>query len=122
MARRGFFAELQRQSRIAQREREQREREAARDYAARVRHREQTQKAAERTRVQLANASAAEQKLLEKEARVAHIVAKEAEVEERNQELLDMYADIDTLFLRPPPDHLWAQPAVIGAEAPVSYP
>lgn len=98
MARRGFFAELQRQSRIAQRERERREREAARDHAARVRLLEQTQKAAERARVQLAKANATEQKRLEKEAREAHIAAKEAEVEELNRELSDMYTDIDTLL------------------------
>lgn len=99
MARRGFFAELQRQSRIAQRERERREREAGRDHAARVRHREQMQKAAERARVQLSKAQAAEQKRLEKEALEAHIAAKEAEVEERNQELSDTCADIDALLV-----------------------
>lgn len=98
MARRGFFAELQHQSRIAQRERERREREAARDYVARVRHREQVQKDAERARVQLLKAQAAEQKRLEKEACEAHIAAKEVEVEERNQELSDTCADIDTLL------------------------
>jgi restriction system protein len=98
MARRGFFAELQRQSRIAQRERERQEREAARDHVARVRRLEQTQKAAERARIQSAKAQAADQKRLEKEAREAHIAAREAEVEERNQELSDLYADIDTLL------------------------
>ena len=98
MARRGFFAELQRQSRIAQREQERREREAARDHAARGRHLEQIQPAAERARVRFSKADAAERKRLEKEAREAHIAAKEAEVEERNQELSDIYADIDMLL------------------------
>jgi restriction system protein len=98
MAVRGFFAELQRQSRIAQRERERREREAARDHVARVRRLEQTQKAAERARIQFAKAQAADRKRLEKEAREAHTAAREAEVEERNQELSDLYADIDTLL------------------------
>jgi restriction system protein len=56
------------------------------------------QKAAERARVQLSKAQAAEHKRLEKEALEAHIAAKEAEVEERNQELSDTYADIDTLL------------------------
>jgi hypothetical protein len=32
-----------------------------------------------------------------------------------------LYADIDTLFLRPIPDALWAAPAVIGREADVKY-
>jgi len=56
------------------------------------------QNAAERARVQLSKAQVAEQKRLEKEALEAHIAAKEAEVEERNQELSDTYADIDTLL------------------------
>lgn len=89
---------MQRQSRIAQREQERRERDAARDHAARVRHLEQTRKAEERARVQLAKAGAAEQKRLEKEAREAHIAAKEAEADERNQELSEIYSDIDTLL------------------------
>jgi hypothetical protein len=33
-----------------------------------------------------------------------------------------MYADIDTLFHRPPPEELWAAEAVIGREAQVTYP
>jgi hypothetical protein len=32
-----------------------------------------------------------------------------------------MYADIDTLFVRPVPDECWQASAVIGHEAPVSY-
>ena len=32
-----------------------------------------------------------------------------------------MYADIDTLFVRPVPDEWWTHAAVIGQEAPVSY-
>lgn len=98
MARRGFFAELQRQARIAQREQERRTREAARNYAARVRHLEQLQKAEERARVQLSKAQAAELKQLQKAALEAHIAAKEAEAEERNQELSDIYAEIETLL------------------------
>lgn len=33
-----------------------------------------------------------------------------------------MYADIDTLFVRPVPEELWEAPAVIGREASVQYP
>jgi Glycosyltransferase sugar-binding region containing DXD motif len=33
-----------------------------------------------------------------------------------------LYADIDTLFVRRPPDAWWDQPTVIGAEADVLYP
>jgi hypothetical protein len=32
-----------------------------------------------------------------------------------------MYADMDTLFVRPIPDELWTQQAVIGRENPVDY-
>lgn len=98
MARRGFFAELQHQARIAQREQERRTRQAARDYGARVRHLEQMQKAEERARVQLSKARAAELKQLQKAALEARIAAKEAEAEKCNQELSDTYADIDTLL------------------------
>lgn len=98
MARRGFFAELQRQARIAQRESERRAREAARDHAARNRHLEQTLRASERARVQFAKADAADRKRFEKEAREAHFAAMEAEVEERNETLSDMYSDIDSLL------------------------
>ncbi|MDO9317562.1 MAG: hypothetical protein Q7V56_05110 [Gammaproteobacteria bacterium] len=98
MARRGFFAELQRQSRIAQKEQERRAREAARDQAARVRHLEQAKKAAGRAHAQLAKSNAVRQKQLEKDAREAYIATKEAEVEDRNLELSDIYADIYTLL------------------------
>ncbi|MEO7999953.1 MAG: hypothetical protein ABI852_21050, partial [Gemmatimonadaceae bacterium] len=98
MGRRGFFAELQRQVRVAEREQAHRQREAVRNHGARLRHREHTLKAAERARTQLAKATAAEYKRLEKQAREAHIAANEAEVEERNQDLQNIYADIDTLL------------------------
>ena len=38
------------------------------------------------------------------------------------QESGGMYADIDTLFVRPVPDSFWEADAVIGREAPVRYP
>ncbi len=98
MARRGFFAELQRQSRIAEKERERREREAARERAAQLRQRERNMKEAERAKVQQAKAGAARQKQMEKDARDAYIAAKEAEVEDRNLQLVDIYTDIDTLL------------------------
>jgi restriction system protein len=98
MARRGFFAELQRQVRIAQREQERRQREATREHAALVRRREQAQKEEARTLAQLAKANAAERRRLEKEAREAHLAAKDAEVDERNQELSEKHSDIDTLL------------------------
>lgn len=98
MARRGFFAELQRQSRIAEKERARRERDAARNYAVQLRQREKSEKEAERERVQRAKAGVARQKQLEKDVREAYLAAKEEEAEDRNLELSDIYADIDTLL------------------------
>lgn len=98
MARRGFFAELNRQAKIAESVRARRQREAARQHAAAIRHLEQTQRAEERARSQLAKAKAAELKRLEKEAKEAHLAAREAEVEERNQALAETYAEIDGLL------------------------
>ena len=98
MGHRGFFAELQRQVRVVEREQAQRQREAIRNHAARVRHHEQALQAADRARLKFAKATAAEAKRLEKEAREAHIAAKEAEVGERNQELQNVYDEIDALL------------------------
>lgn len=95
---RGFFAELQRQARIAENERIRRERQAAREHSAVVRRVEQAQKAELRAQAQFAKAAEAERKRLEKEAREAHIEAKEAEVEERNSRLAATYEDIDSLL------------------------
>ena len=98
MARRGLFAELQHQSRVAARERERDEREAYRRHIAAVRQSEQARKAAERAQTQFTKASAAEQKRLEKEAREAHVAAMEAEVIERNGKLEQIYEEIDSLL------------------------
>ena len=98
MARRGFFAELEYQSRVAAREQERRERLAARDHASMIRHREQAQKAAARARAQLEKAVDADRKRLEKEAKEAHLAAMEAEVEEKNRNLAEVYEDIDSLL------------------------
>lgn len=98
MARRGFFAELERQARIAARERERAQLSAVRDHNAAARHAEQAQRAADRAQAQYARASEAERKRLEKEARAAHVAAREAEVAARNLDLMEMYDDIDSLL------------------------
>ena len=98
MARRGFFAELQYQSRVAAREREREEREAVRSHVAAVRQTEQATRAAERAKTQLAKATDSERKRLEKEAREAHVAAMEAEVIERNGNLEQIYEEIDSLL------------------------
>lgn len=102
---RGFFAEIQRQSRRAAREQERRERQAVRAHAAAARAADQALKASIRMEQQLARASvaadraaAAENKRLEKEAREARIAAREAEVEEKNALLEEVYGDIDELL------------------------
>ena len=98
MARLGFFAELQHQSRVAARERERDEREAIRRHVAAVKLIEQAKKDWERAQTQLAKASDAERKRLEKEGREAHIAAMDAEVIERNGKLEQIYGDIDSLL------------------------
>lgn len=95
---RGFFAEIQRQVRIAENDRIRRERQAEREHATLVRRLEQAQKAEARAEAQLAKANAAERKRLEKEAKAAHIEAKEADVKERNDSLEAIYAEIDSLL------------------------
>ena len=98
MARRGFFAELQYQSRVAARERERVEQEAVRRHLAAVRRTEQAKKASERAQIQLAKAADSERKRLEKDAREAHIKAMEADVLQRNEELEEVYGEVDSLL------------------------
>ncbi len=98
MARRGFFAEIQHQSRVAARDRERAEREAARRHVAAVQQTQKAKKASEHAKTQLAKAADSERKRLEKEAREAHVAAKEAEVIERNGKLERIYEEIDSLL------------------------
>lgn len=98
MARRGFFAELQHQSRVAAREREREEREAVRRHNATIRQAEQAKKESERAQAQFAKAAVSERKRLEKEAREALVAAREAEVIERNEKLERIYEEIDSLL------------------------
>lgn len=98
MARRGFFVELQHQSRVAAREREWAEREAYRRHVAVVRQAEQAKKASECAKTRLIKATESERKRLEKEAREAHVAAMDAEVIERNGELELIYEEIDSLL------------------------
>lgn len=98
MARRGFFAELEYQSRVRAQQQARAQREAVRQHNAAVRHAEQARKAAERARAQAARGAEADRKRLEKEAREAHIAAMEAEVAERNATLAEIYDDVDLLL------------------------
>ena len=58
----------------------------------------QARKAESRAQAQITNADAAQRKLREKEAQEAHVEAMLADVEERNQQLAEVYEDIDTLL------------------------
>ena len=98
MARGGFFAAMQRAARAAARESERQARQSAREHAALTRRVEQARKAESRAKAQLAKADAAHRKLREKEAQEAHIEAMLADVDERNQQLAELYEDIDTLL------------------------
>ncbi len=98
MARRGFFAELQHQARVAEREAERQQRAAAREHAAAVRRAEQARKATERARGQASRAAVVDRKRMEKEAKTAHVAAMEAEVEERNSGFAEIYDEIDNLL------------------------
>lgn len=92
--RRGFFAEMQHQARLA----EQRQRAAVREQAAAARRAEQALNAEQRATAAFQRASEAERKRLEKEAADAHIAAKQAEVEQLNAELFAVYDQVDSLL------------------------
>jgi restriction system protein len=98
MARRGFFAELQHQAKVAAREAERAQAARARQHAAAVRSAEQAQRAAERAAAQAQRAAAADRKRLEKEAKEAHAAAMQAAVDERNASLETSYEEIDSLL------------------------
>lgn len=96
--RRGFFAELERQGRLAAQAQARAQREAVRQHNAAIRRAEQAASAAERARRAAERAAEADRKRLEKAAREAHIAAMEAEVDERNATLAEIYDDIDSLL------------------------
>ncbi len=98
MARRGIFAQLIHESRVAAREHERAQRAATREHNAAVRRAEQAHKAAEQAQARFARAASAERKRLEKEAREAHIADMEASAEEQNLGLAEVYSDIDSLL------------------------
>jgi len=98
MARRGFFAELQHQAKVAAQEQTRAEKEAERAYKAAILEDEKARKADERAAAQLVRAEAADQKRLAKEARAAHVAAMEAKVARKNLELTQMYEQIDSLL------------------------
>jgi restriction system protein len=98
MARRGFFAELQHQSRVAAQDRARAEQVAARRRVAAARQAEQARKTAERTQSVLVRSAEAERKRLEKESRESYVAAREAEVAEKNDDLAQINEEINLLL------------------------
>ncbi len=98
MARRGFFAELNRQLKISQREHERRQRLALREQMADARRRDQHRKSLVRLGAQMAKAEAAERKRLEKEEREAYLASRQDEADIRSEEVAEACAAIDTLL------------------------
>lgn len=98
MAKRGFFAELQRQSAQAEKRRRQAETTAARRQVAATRDFERAQRAAERADAQERRAAAAGAKAAEREAKRLYEESRTAEVAALNAELAASYADIDSML------------------------
>lgn len=98
MARRGFFAELHRIAKQAERDRARAQREAERAYKAAIREAERARRAEERAEKELARANDQERKRLAQEAKEAHLRTMEARVETHNLELRGIYEDIDSLL------------------------
>lgn len=98
MARRGFFAELNRQTKIAARNAARSQREAERNLNANTRRREQAQREGEKARKKDVKEQDARNKQLEKEAASAYVASREADVEERNLLLNEAYSEIDSLL------------------------
>jgi restriction system protein len=92
--RRGFFAEMQHQAKVA----EQRQRAAERQQVAAIRRTEQARKAEHQAALRVQRASEADRKRLEKEAHTAHLAAQQAEVDQLNAELAATYDRVDTLL------------------------
>lgn len=92
--RRGFFAEMQHQARVA----EQRSRANAREQQAAARRAEQAQRAAQRAQAAAERADEADRKRLEREAAAAHVAAQQAEVDVLNSELAGHYAELAGLL------------------------
>lgn len=85
-------------AREAERARKAEERAEQRARAAATREAEKARKAEVREAKKAAKARVAERKKLEKEAKAAHVAAREAEVEEKNLELNQQYEELDSLL------------------------
>ena len=98
MARRGFFAELQHQARVADKRRSQQQAAAQRAHVAALREAERALRAAERAQQAAGRASAAERARMEREAARLHVESRMAEVAAHNTALAGTLEEIDGLL------------------------
>jgi len=96
--RRGFFAEMQRASAQAQRDRQRANAAAYRAQQQAQREAERAAREADRYAAQAARADAKAQAAAEKEAKRLYIEAREAEVVAMNEDLIVLMADIDGIL------------------------
>lgn len=92
--RRGFFAEMQHQAKLA----DQRQQAALRQQSAAVKRAEAAQRSAERAAAAAARASEQDRKRLEREAAQAHAAARQAEAEELTAELNERVRVLDEIL------------------------
>jgi restriction system protein len=95
---RSFLGALEQAAKAAARERARAQREAERAHKAAVRHAEQTRKAEERAANQAARAAQADRKRMAKEAKAAHVAARQAQVDRLNAEITEINDEIDSLL------------------------
>jgi restriction system protein len=91
---RGFFAEMQHQAKLA----EQRQRAANRQREAAARKAEQAKRAAARAEAAAQRAAEADKKRMEREAAAARVAAMQAQVDSMNVRLDEYYKELDTLL------------------------
>jgi restriction system protein len=95
---RGLLAELAHQKAVAQRGRERAEAVAVREHNRLVREAERAHRAAESAEARYQRASAAAARDMERESKIAHLEARQAEVELMNADLAVQIEDIDNLL------------------------
>jgi restriction system protein len=96
--RRGFFAEMQHQAAVAERNRQRAQAVQVREAQRQQREYERARAAAERARVAASRADARARAEADREAKRLHVAAQEADVESRNANLQSLLADIDNVL------------------------
>jgi restriction system protein len=96
--RRGFFAELQHQAAVADRNRQRAQAAAGRDQARTLAARERARKAEDRARAQQTKGDAAARKAAEAQTVREHLESRQAEVEALNSDLEVQLEEIDGLL------------------------